>query len=220
MKTVSVAEARSRLKALLDDVSSGQKVSVVRRGREVARLVPPRPIKRRLPASGIVPGIDSCDERAGEPDGRPCSSERALLMYIDTSLLVPYYCPEALSQVAERTLRSDSSPTVSDLIEVEFFSALARKVRMKDMSATDARRTGLQFVDHLQAGLYARIAIERRHYDAARAWLARFSLPLQTLDALHLAVADLEGLRLATADRDLSRCARRLGVAVTLWEES
>jgi predicted nucleic acid-binding protein len=47
-------------------------------------------------------------------------------MYIDTSLLVPYYCPEALSQVAERTLRSDSRPTVSDLIEVEFFSALAR----------------------------------------------------------------------------------------------
>ena len=140
-------------------------------------------------------------------------------MYIDTSLLVPYYCPEALSQVAERTLRSDSRPTVSDLIEVEFFSALARKVRMKDMSATDARRTGLQFVDHLQAGLYARIAVERRHYDAARGWLARFSLPLRALDALHLAVADAEGLRLATADRDLSRSARRLGVAVTLFPE-
>ena len=52
MKTVSVAEARSRLKALLDEVSSGQKVSVVRRGREVARLVPPRPMKRRLPTLG------------------------------------------------------------------------------------------------------------------------------------------------------------------------
>ena len=52
MKTVSVAEARSRLKVLLDEVSSGQKVSVVRRGREVARLVPPRPIKRRLPPLG------------------------------------------------------------------------------------------------------------------------------------------------------------------------
>jgi hypothetical protein len=140
-------------------------------------------------------------------------------MYIDTSLLVPYYCPEPLSQVAERTLRSDSSPTVSDLIEVEFFSALARKVRMKEMSATDAKRTGSQFVDHLQAGLYTRIAIERRHYDAARSWLARFSLPLRALDALHLAVADADGLRLATADRDLSQSARRLGVAVTLFPE-
>ena len=88
-------------------------------------------------------------------------------MYIDTSLLVSYSCPEALSTAAERTLRGDPRPALSDLVEVEFFSALARTVRMKDMSATDARRTGLQFVDHLQAGLYARIAIEHRHYDAA-----------------------------------------------------
>jgi prevent-host-death family protein len=51
MKTVSVAEARRRLKALLDEVSSGHQVSVVRRGREVARLVPPRRSRRRLPGS-------------------------------------------------------------------------------------------------------------------------------------------------------------------------
>jgi prevent-host-death family protein len=52
MKTVNVAEARRRLKALLDEVSAGQQVSVVRRGREVARLVPPSPKKGRLPALG------------------------------------------------------------------------------------------------------------------------------------------------------------------------
>ena len=102
MKTVSVAEARSRLKALLDEVSSGQEVSVVRRGREVARLVPPTSVGTTI---------------------------------------------------------------------------------------------------------------------AARGWLAQFSLPLRALDALHLAVADAEGLRLATTDRDLSRSARRLGVAVTLFPE-
>ena len=137
-------------------------------------------------------------------------------MYIDTSLLVPYYCPEGLSQVAERTLRGDSRPAVSDLVEVEFFSALARKVRAREMSAADATRTGEQFLDHLHAGLYARIAVQRRHYEAARGWLARFTFPLRTLDALHLALADVEGLRLATADQDLSRSARSLGVAVTL----
>jgi prevent-host-death family protein len=52
MKTVNVAEARRRLKALLDEVSAGQQVSVVRRGRELARLIPPSPKKRRLPALG------------------------------------------------------------------------------------------------------------------------------------------------------------------------
>ncbi len=53
MKTVSVAEARRKLRALLEEVSSGHEVSVVRRGREVARLVPPeRRARRRLPALG------------------------------------------------------------------------------------------------------------------------------------------------------------------------
>jgi uncharacterized protein len=137
-------------------------------------------------------------------------------MYIDTSLLVAYYCPEALSRVAERTLRGDPRPAVSDLVEVEFFSALARKVRAREMSAADATRTGEQFLDHLQAGLYARVAVGRRHYEAARGWLARFTLPLRALDAFHLALANLEGLRLATADEDLSRSATSLGVAATL----
>ena len=52
MKTVSVAEARKKLKALLDEVSSGHHVSVLRRGREVARLVPPKRSGWRLPALG------------------------------------------------------------------------------------------------------------------------------------------------------------------------
>ena len=64
MRTVSVAEARRRLKALLDEVSSGHQVSVVRRGREVARLVPPKRRRRRLP--GLGPFRESI-RVAGEP---------------------------------------------------------------------------------------------------------------------------------------------------------
>lgn len=56
MKTVSVTEARKRLNALLDEVSAGHEVSVVRRGQEVARLVPPRRKGRRLPALGSFRG--------------------------------------------------------------------------------------------------------------------------------------------------------------------
>lgn len=136
-------------------------------------------------------------------------------MYFDTSLVVPYYCPEALSEAAERILRADPRPAVSDLVEVEFFSALAQKVRAREMPIADAGRAGEQFLEHLGAGFYARIAVQRRHYENARSWLARLNSPLRTLDALHLAIADIEGLRLATADHDLSRSARSLGVPVT-----
>jgi hypothetical protein len=141
-------------------------------------------------------------------------------MYIDTSLLVPYYCPETLSEAAERALRGDPSPAVSDLVEIEFFSALAKRVRAREISAGDARRTGEEFLSHLQGGLYRRIAIQRRHYEVARGWLARFALPLRALDALHLALAHVERLRLATADQGLSRSARSLGVPVTLVRAS
>jgi prevent-host-death family protein len=50
MKTVSVAEARRRFKMLLDEVSAGHEVSLIRRGREIARLIPPKRTRRRLPA--------------------------------------------------------------------------------------------------------------------------------------------------------------------------
>ncbi len=51
MKRVSVAEARRTFRTLLDEVSSGHEVTVVRRGQDVARLVPPKPSgRRRLPA--------------------------------------------------------------------------------------------------------------------------------------------------------------------------
>jgi predicted nucleic acid-binding protein len=137
-------------------------------------------------------------------------------MYLDTSILVPYYYPEPLSLVAQRTVRDDPRPTVSDLVEIELFSALARKVRMREMSPPDAARIGQQFLDHLQGGLYTRLAVQRRHWETAREWLARFTLPLRAADALHLALADGEGLRLATADQDLSRSVRSLGLPVLL----
>ena len=137
-------------------------------------------------------------------------------MYLDTSVVVAYYCPEPLSQAAERMIRRDSTPAISDLVEVEFFSTVARKVRAREMSAADARRSGERFTAHLQAGFYGRVALQRRHYETARDWLAEMRLPLRALDALHLAVASEEKLRLATSDRDMFGSARVLDLAATL----
>jgi predicted nucleic acid-binding protein len=139
-------------------------------------------------------------------------------MYLDTSVVIAYYCPELLSQAAERVIRRDPEPAISDVVEVEFFSAVARKVRAREMSGSDAARSGGQFAAHLQEGLYARVAIQRRHYETARDWLAGMALPLRALDALHLAVANEERLRLVTSDRDMFRSARALDLAATLVE--
>jgi len=134
------------------------------------------------------------------------------LIYLDTSILTAYYCPERLSPHAQRLVRSEVRPSISDLAEVELLSALSRKARVRELEPAEAHRVAAQFLAHLEANLYTRLAVERRHYALARDWLARFTTTLRTLDALHLAVAAAEDLRFATVDRALARSAADLGI--------
>jgi prevent-host-death family protein len=73
VKTVSVAEARQRFKALLDEVSSGHSVLVIRRGREVARLLPPKSRRLRLPSLGT---FRASIRMRGEPLSRTVIRDR------------------------------------------------------------------------------------------------------------------------------------------------
>lgn len=141
------------------------------------------------------------------------------MIYLDTSVVVAYYCPEPLSRRAERLIRAQSRPAVSDLTEVELRSALSRKVRLGELQVTGATRIASRFSSHLEEGLYTRVPLERRHYQMAGEWLGRFALALRTLDALHLAVAASEGFGLATADAVLARSAKALGIE-THWMRS
>lgn len=134
------------------------------------------------------------------------------MIYLDTSVLAAYYYPEPLSREVQRLVRSTVQPTISDLTEVELFSALGRKIRVHEVRVTEAERVAAQFLAHLESNLYNRVPIERRHYKLARDWIGRFTTPLRTLDALHLAVAATEGLRFATVDRALARSAADLGI--------
>ena len=47
---INVKEARNKLSSLLDRVEEGTEVILLRRGKEVARLVPPPGMARRLPS--------------------------------------------------------------------------------------------------------------------------------------------------------------------------
>ena len=136
------------------------------------------------------------------------------MIYLDTSILVAYYCPEALSVEAERLVRARVRPSISDLTEVELVSAVSRKIRASELDLREASRIVGQFLAHLEADLYNRLPLERRHYKLARDWMAQLATPLRSLDALHLAVAAVEGLPFATADRALARSGKDLGLRV------
>jgi predicted nucleic acid-binding protein len=139
-------------------------------------------------------------------------------MYLDTSVLVAYYCPEQLSEIVEKLIVGQRQPAISDLVEVEFVSALARKVRSREMSRNDARRVSSTFVEHVEARLYARLPLQHSHLATARDWIAGFEISLRTLEALHLAVAQAANLRFVTADGQLARAAIALGIDAQLLE--
>lgn len=139
-----------------------------------------------------------------------------MTVYVDTSLLAAYYCPEALSLAAERTLRSHRAPTISELTQVEFASAISRKVREKTLSQEHAARVMAQFEAHVEDGYYEVLSLRPRDYRLAKSWLGQLSGTLRTLDALHLAVAEAAGGVIVTADHRLAAEAQRLGMPVRL----
>jgi hypothetical protein len=137
-------------------------------------------------------------------------------VYIDTSVLGAYYCPEASSATAEHALRQVAAPVISTLTEVEFCSLIAKKRRLRELSERQAGEILNLFGLHVAEGFYRRISLTTEHFLKARHLVGAPSSVLRTLDALHLAVAVTETLALMTADRDLAKAARRHKVRVIL----
>ncbi len=132
--------------------------------------------------------------------------------YIDTSLLVAYYCPEPLSLRVQRALEKVDQPVISPLVEVELYSAVAAKVRLKQLDKKPARQILVLFQKHLTEGYYGIVPIEAAEYRLARDWLGGFASPLRAADALHLAAAFTNDLAIMTADRILAKSAKHFGV--------
>jgi predicted nucleic acid-binding protein len=136
--------------------------------------------------------------------------------YLDTSVLAAYYCPEAMSAKAEKAILRCDRPAISPLVEVELYSAVARKLREGTLSQTDATRIVTRFRLHLDAGYFERLPIDAAHYEVARDWIGRFVTPLRTLDALHLAVCFASDAILLTADAGLAKAGRHFRVPTEL----
>ncbi len=99
------------------------------------------------------------------------------MAYLDTSLLAAYYCPEPLSEAAQRVVMETPEPTVSRLVEVELYSAVAMKVRMGGLDTRSAGRITSLFQAHLAGGSYRVVPLDAREFAVARDWLGRFAPP-------------------------------------------
>ena len=140
----------------------------------------------------------------------------AEVAYVDTSVLGAYYCPEPLSSAAEAALLGLREACISPLTEVEFASLIARKRRLRELSARQAAEVLRLFGQHVAEGYFRRLPLGTEHFIRARDLVASMTSALRTLDALHLSVASAAGVALLTADRDFARAARRHDAAAIL----
>jgi len=140
------------------------------------------------------------------------------MVYVDTSVLVAYYCPEPLSEKVEAFLTTHVQPIISALTEIELFSAVSKKVRTKEIKRKDAGRVVARFLADIENGYYTYLPVEASYYRLARDWIGMFSLSLRTLDALHLAISSSEGIDIVTTDPGLFKSAKALSMKAILLE--
>jgi uncharacterized protein len=137
-----------------------------------------------------------------------------LVIYVDTSLLLAVYAPEARSKEADEILESASSIFISDLTAAEFYVGLARKVKLKTLTIAQAVAAKAAFESHLDEGALQRLPLRTSHSEAAGDLAWKTSVMLRSLDAIHLAVAADLGAPVATFDGRLADAARDLGFEV------
>jgi uncharacterized protein len=135
-----------------------------------------------------------------------------LKAYFDTSIVVPIYVPDRFSASALARLAETEEIHLSNLTELEFYSALAKKIRTGRLTRPEVDQAAHSFLDHWQTGVYLRSTLTGAMFQRALEFLQAFATPLRSLDALHLACCASSELVLVTADPTLAEGAAHFGV--------
>ena len=135
-------------------------------------------------------------------------------VYLDASVLVALFTEDSLTARAELYLRRIAPVlVVGDFAAAEFASAVARRVRMRELKSGEARTAFANF-DSWVGRAAARSETLASDITAAATHLRRLNLTLRTPDALNIATAQRIGAELATFDEKMAAAARALGLKI------
>ncbi len=136
--------------------------------------------------------------------------------YLDTSVLIKLYVPEAFSVEVEHFMAGIERPVISRLSVLEWHCAMARRQRTGAFPASYLKAARQEFTRHLAEGYFLVQTFGDAQFIAALEILdAVKPTPLRTLDALHLAATHIAGLKhIATADKVMADAAQKLGITV------
>ena len=134
-------------------------------------------------------------------------------VYLDASAVVKLLVPEEGSDALNRALTRLTDVIVSDLALTEVASALGRRTREQRLTRIEARRLYREAAKLQRSSRPAELtpSVHRR----AERLMLSLSIPLRTLDALHVATAlDAEAATVVTFDPRLRDAATSQGLFV------
>lgn len=139
-----------------------------------------------------------------------------LKVYLDTSALAKWYLAEANSDQVEAYIVTLDQAIISTLSKTEMRCLLARRKRSREISTELEVQIYATFLEDIAQGHLTLCPLEAKHLDSAVHLIDMLpNFNLRTLDALHLAIAQHEGLdRIATADEAFAKAAVALGFKV------
>jgi prevent-host-death family protein len=222
MSTHSVADAKNRLPQLIDRALKGEDAVITRHGRPVVTL------KSGAPAGasdlkGSHRLVESASREAERSAGRRChpgpqNARRgmAVTVYLDANILVALFTEDALTARADALLRNaDDVLIVSDFVSIEFASAIARTVRIGQISAEAARGTFSDFEIWTERATQ-REQLMSADITTAITFIRRLDLAIRAPDAFNIAIAQRVGADLATFDHQMAAAARALGITLVI----
>jgi len=136
--------------------------------------------------------------------------------YLDTSALAKWYLNEPFSEEFEAFVQKLPSAAISRLTVVEFRCLLARRRRAEEITRSGESRVFASFENDIRAGFLEVHPVADEHLIGALGLITRFGrYPLRTLDAMHLAIAQIIHARqLATADRTMADVGKAIGLRI------
>jgi predicted nucleic acid-binding protein len=138
----------------------------------------------------------------------------AVSVYVDASILVALFTTDAFTPRADAFVRSRVTiVNVSDFAAAEFASAVARYVRIGELTAEGAR-DAFSIFDAWTARETEQVRMTTADIAGAAAFLRRLNLALRTGDAINIAIAQRIGADLLTFDNQMAASARALGINV------
>ena len=136
-------------------------------------------------------------------------------IYVDSSAVAKLYVPEAESDALDAFLRGRVGLAISELAVTEVLSAVARRKRERELSASHANRIRDALLTDVGSGSFARLDLTPAIHREAERLLLSTDAALRTLDALHLALAFSGRVNhVLTFDRRMAQAAAVLGFNV------